>query len=217
MLKQVKRQFQLLCLVMFLSLQTFAVYAAEGVSCSEALAQNETRAVLRSYKEVWNKKGIYCTSRCHVNVVKLFNAIQRRVPNLEPKDFKVLYITNKEGWLHKEVDRFNPLQARGFENGEAPFWKFHVALEYKGFVLDLDNSNQAKAYPKKRYVRDFFATEEMKEYNVGLKVSSKDLVVYVIPGDEYLGMPREIYDSVEFHEDILDTQKPTPLLSYGAD
>lgn len=172
------------------------------------------------FKSVYKDWKAYKCEQCHNNTIRLFKAFKDQIPNLKASEFKVLYITTPE-WINNFLDRdaFHVKQARsGYVNGEVALfinWKFHVVLEYRGRIYDLDNSNKPRPSDSHHYLEDFFMDKSLiEEYSGQIRGDREELLVFVIPGDQYLSVSPEYTNNIEFHKSLFKKNTPVPLVPY---
>lgn len=126
--------------------------------------------------------------RCQSNVIRLARRIIEIMPELEPKDFNVLYITTER--------RFQQNKGRpvGFivNDPKVPFvnsgWQHHVVLEYRGFVLDLDYSDVPTPVRTSEYFHRQFIGQTS---NHPQQADFRDLIVFAIRGEDYIPIEQE--------------------------
>lgn len=174
----------------------------------------------RVFSTVFCQKGVYKFQMCHSNVIRLYQEFKKLVPHVEPQEFRVLYITT-ERWRNDFFDDvgFHVNRARGgFVKGEFErflVWRFHVVLEYRGRIYDLDFNNQAKPVEKKQYLHEFFVTHQLIEQYRGELVGPPDeLSVLVVPGEEYLNHSDSKVAEMGFHQELVTKYPPQALVDY---
>ena len=169
------------------------------------------KQILRAYRNAFKKSTsqvgvveeacLYQNQRCQSNVIRLFDHMKAQIPNLEKSEFEVINISFKGGPNFDDADEYFPvLQGRlGYVKGERVkkvHWKYHVALKYGDFILDLDNTDRPRAYPFKTYVKKLFDPSERRY-----------LYYYTVPGDVYLSTPADQANKKVFHFKIYRNYK----------
>ena len=170
--------------------------------------------------EYYNDKTYVDCGHCHSGVATLLRAFQRRLPEIKSEDFKFLYISSPL-WT-EEHSRKNGVYVNkprmSFKknpNGTIAGWKFHVVLQYKNRIYDMDYLNTPTPMDQKSYLNDFFLDQETVDNSNGRYQYSKDqLSVFVIPGEHYMSIPlMELY-TLDFHINIVNDFEPIPLATY---
>lgn len=195
------------------------VHANEA--CSQYLSGNSAskneliKKVLRAFRDNYNLSA-YQRGYCAVNVTRLATAIMKDVPQLKPDDFKV-HITSRLPLIpaaHKGEDFFRTQRSRDNSRSGDHFF-YHVFLEYKGFIFDLDNGPNAAAFPIDIYLQRFFTADDSKLLHK--QATLGDLLVWSINGEEYFSeLPSHRWSEKTFWDRFkqftLDYE-PQPLIS----
>lgn len=175
------------------------------------------KEILRAYRDAWRDPAIYRPHKCHENVVRLFHYIKSVFPEAKSSDFQVYYITKPGGWIGSGYPLgFAVRQPRRYRSQGSDQWTFfahHVVLEYKGFVLDLDNDASPRAYPQKVYFRRFFPTKkEIRNMPDARDADGREnIVTYIVPGESYLDQNISTIQAHWFHQRIFDSYAPRAL------
>ena len=212
--------------IVFIAVFTFsasAVLGQEESRCSWlVMSQAEQFEALDAiFSKVFCDSHIYQPDQCHSNVLQLFRQFRRYHPEISPNDFNVLYITT-EKWvqdLDASEDGFHVTTARkGYENGESTEYvemKYHVVVEYRGRIYDLDFTDQPSPVNAEDYLLEFFMSEELIElYDGELRGDMSELLVYVVPGHFYLNLSTEDSSKEQTHVQLMEDNDPQSLVGY---
>lgn len=183
---------------------------ANARSNCEALLSGKFDAVSAAYREAIRTPGLYRSGKCHINAIRVFRFLEARFPELNPEDFNVIYIARAETFTMSEViDSRQSFSVNG--RGGSQDWHFHVLLEYKGQIFDLDRSNHPNSIQIEKYFRTFIKPQ-FANTSGELRGVNK-MGAYIVPGDEYLTLPEEIVKSHEFHARMNNFNELVPLES----
>jgi hypothetical protein len=217
--------FSLLLWSLFYVPQALASESAVQYSHCKDLLSDTTPSVfdLESiFRGVFNRKSVYRSRECHANVIRLFAEFKKEIPSLQPQDFKVLYIATST-WASAMYDEkgFHVTNAReGFRQGELhefANWHYHVVLEFEGRIFDLDFTDKPQTLDRQSYMEEFFVSAGLiQEYKGRVWGHPDDLLVMVVPGDQYLTHAAQRSHSYEFHKKMLSDYPALPLSVYLA-
>ena len=191
-------------LYIFLTISAFAPSSfgqriGGNFSCSKIFQIITAEEVIKAYEKAWNNSKIYCEGYCDSNVTKLFIAIKKTIPGLHANEVNVLIISQPLGRVAESADEgvYTALKPRG----ERRPWKYHVVLEFRGVIFDLDYTDRPLPLPKARYFKEFFDHEMISK-----------LVVYVVTGEEYF------MSSSKYKVDIpifMKNKQPIPAFKFA--
>lgn len=213
-------------LIILMALAPLAGAATDPANRCDWLIWDQARqnqALDEVFARVFCDSHIYQEGDCHSNVIALYRQFKRYHPDITPNEFNVLYITTEQ-WPAdiaqiEPESGFHVTTAReGYENGESVKyveWKYHVALEFRGRIYDLDYTDQPNPVSAEDYLLNFFMSEELIDlYDGELRGDMSELIVYVVPGYFYLGMSQEDSHKKQTHADIMQDHVPRSLVGY---
>lgn len=214
---------QILIIVLFFSFSAGADTGDSAPRCDWLIwdQSRQEQALDRVFTKAFCDSQIYQPELCHANVIQLFRQFKKYYPDVSPYEFNVLYITT-EKWVNELEDSetgFHVTSAReSYENGEPKVyteWKYHVVLEFRGRIYDLDYTDQPKPVLAKDYLLSFFMSEELIElYEGELRGDMRELLVYVVPGYFYLNMSAEDSSKAETHYQLMQDNSAGSLVGY---
>ncbi len=163
--------------------------------CSEAAAflagkKNDPPEVFR---RLFRSKAIYRDADCHNNVYRLLDRM-KNVPGFRVDQAKVVFAYPNE---HAgEVNSFsvNTKIARDYEGWETEVWNYHVFIEYRGQIYDLDYGNSGEVVGAAKFMNDTFAKGDTSRHS---DIYPVDLLE--VPADAYLKAhpkPPQAWDKV---------------------
>lgn len=183
--------------------------------CPQALVgeKDSSGSIEEAFRRAWHERGLFCESVCHENVTSLFLALKKEIPGLDPKDFKVLFITHpKRGGFFETGFEVHDTREN---TGRAPLsWGYHVVLEYEGRIFDLSRA-QPMVYEKSEYLNGFIVRSFVDFAFLKRSGKVSDLVVHAISGEVYL-RPDFRYNlrTMGQIDQLLNNHTPTKLVSY---
>ncbi|MCC7440331.1 MAG: hypothetical protein IT285_01780 [Bdellovibrionales bacterium] len=150
-----------------------ALAAAQAAAPLSAEADTLPRAAHAAFSQVASDEDAYSPLACHINVQHLLRALRRKGLNLWR--WNVVYVSEYAD--HPAIGRYfngsglDPMNPRG-----GPIhWNFHVFLESRGWVLDLDYTDTPFPVPLQVYLATQFNPLDLSK-----------LGVRVYRGDRYL-------------------------------
>jgi hypothetical protein len=200
------------------TLVVFSIFYFAALIC-DADCRDLTEKVSNAYVTAWDDPCVYRERYCALNVIRLYNYLKKMVPELEPEDFKVIYVTRPGGWdyyIHEFDKDFSVLRSRvGLKKAKVLNWRYHVALEYQNRIFDLDFNDHPTISTKDQYVSDLFVSRDLRSEHINLSGSIDELAVYSIAGNRYLLARTTKAQKKEFHDWIFRNVVPTPLANFA--
>jgi hypothetical protein len=185
-----------------------SVCGAADKSCRSGVnGTPSTQSVEKVFATLHEAENIYQPRECLRNVIRAFRFLKSAIPELEAFHFNVLIIMDptqiERTRRRSPIARFiTPDPAESIfavipNRSDSPIMNFHVVLEFKGRIFDLDDNREESrnGMNEKEYFSTFFIRENLIERVVKNTLSKgstvEELVVYTIPGWVYLGLPVE--------------------------
>ncbi len=201
---------------------------ASGPRCQELFViKNQslkTETVDLTFRELFQSKKTYRCLECHGNIKRFLLKLKHQNPNLRWDEFRVLYITHKDFPTEPGPDvGFHVKKARGSlqtpEHTEYVFWNFHVVVEFRGKIYDLDFTDTAQPLYTADYVDQFFISKNEQHDlqamdGIQLEGSTSDLVVFVIPASSYVNSSFQDLNSWDYHLSLYTHSTSVPLLQF---
>lgn len=137
----------------------------------ESLFDNKPSDIEAKILEATDDPAVYRPLYCHRNVRELY--LDYLQPQYLAQDFKVLFIFKRSyskffpAYIKDKQHEFMTKMQRVMAT-----WSYHVVLEYKGRIIDLDHP-EARLLTKDEFKDNFYARD------------LDDLVVVTVPGTDY--------------------------------
>ncbi len=120
-----------------------------------------------------NKLGLYVCRDCPGNVSALLDHVRKTQDgSVDLTEAKVLFMRPPPGPFG-----YAAIKGHATRPGNPDEWNFHVALEYKGYIFDLDYRDQTKLIKTQDYLKEMF--------RVGTS-TTKDFQITPIPAVDYV-------------------------------
>ena len=164
---------------------------------ASATANELCQVVLDEAWKAYPEGGVYTCQFCHLTIDMLVERLDLQDPSFIKAEARVLVIRNPVALnLHPEAGK-----TRGHVNS----WPYHVVLEYRGMIYDLDRGTSLQPIPIRNYFSEMFRREyeqiQMRsvpafEYtsrsiNRYLHPEARDLEPYRRPEDLYASLAAE--------------------------
>ncbi|MFK8138975.1 MAG: hypothetical protein AB8E15_11490 [Bdellovibrionales bacterium] len=200
---------------LYLLVSPTEIHAEDGLSCQSTYSIS-TKNLTRSFEDLHKSQIDYKKDHCHVNVISLFENLQFWYPDIKKSDVKVLFISDREFYefiidkkrvLKRDSIKDVPtnLLLRGLnrtdENKNYLSLFFHVVLEYKGLILDLDLPKGTPLMSREQYFKEvnYYSADYIR------KNPSLENIVLEIPGNKYLSFSKTELSSYPGLSDLLNS------------
>jgi hypothetical protein len=164
-----------IAILFFTLLSASLSFAAELCSRVEPVVAEEFRRAFHNINFEFYPAGSgdlqafdYHPEHCAANVLSLTRRFKYAKINLEEASVIYIFKRDKNG----DRDSFYPQKSRGW-TGDG--WGFHVIMNYKGLILDMDYTNQNTPISIQDYFNDMFLSS----------TKNTDLLVKVIPAKTF--------------------------------
>ncbi|MEO0335500.1 MAG: hypothetical protein AAF202_03865 [Pseudomonadota bacterium] len=148
-------------------------------------------------------------ARCHQNVVRLAKDIMSIWEDLEPSDFRFLYITTRTRFVSEGTSGRFRVNHPKYSFLEGKGWQHHVVVLFRGHILDLDYTSSPRPTPIAEYFETQFAGVEWEHES---SVGSNELIVYEVSGEDYLAIDN--LNSNEGQRKATELGQESPLSDY---
>ncbi|MDX9730893.1 MAG: hypothetical protein RBT63_03895 [Bdellovibrionales bacterium] len=96
-------------------------------------------------------------------------------------------------------------------------WRYHVVLEHKGLIFDLDYLNRLTVSSVRYYIDSFIHSDALKQESGYASWKFHELGAFVIPGERYLLVPAKRIDQADFSGGMFGVYRQIPLSTLASD
>ncbi|OFZ18551.1 MAG: hypothetical protein A2X94_17695 [Bdellovibrionales bacterium GWB1_55_8] len=130
--------------------------------------------LIKQFWSLMNDACVYREGYCHTNIQQMLFVLSKRIPNFDIRDARVLY-----------VDGTNvPIRTLANRNTTKAGWSFHVVMEYRNRIYDLDTPLRSFPPQKKEYFKGLYASTQAHARSPADHLAK--VRVRVIPAETYV-------------------------------